>query len=116
MCASVKEIYDTLYERVSTTLDYEIEDRETECLMYNSIIKSLDVEDRNKVCYCLFRLIKRYQTLNKTAKAKCVGFKPKSVPGIKGSKTFIFDLDSIPESLGDMLILCLREYIFPQVQ
>jgi hypothetical protein len=96
------------------TKDYDIDDRESECCMYNSLISALPDQDRKVVSDCLYRIIKRYQSELKTKKTKAVIFKPKTMPAAKNTKTYIYNLDDIPEPLSDMLILCLREYIFIQ--
>lgn len=108
-----KKIYKSLYLQVTLTKDYEISNRESECLMYNYIIKGLPEADRDAVSSCLYRIIKRYQTQITRVRAKTITFKPKTVPGTLGSKIYIYDLESLPDPLSDMIILCLREYIFP---
>ena len=107
------KIYTNLYVRVTVDKDYEISNREAECLMYNYIIKSLAESDRDTVSNCLYRIIKRYQLQVTRIHGKSITFKPKSVPGTAGAKIYIYDLESLPDPLSDMIILCLREYIFP---
>lgn len=111
---SVKHIYNKLYSRVTEDEDYTMDDREAECMMYNYLIKSLPEDQRNQVSDCLKRLINRYLMQVDCVSSKSITFKPKSFPGAFGTKTYIYDLESLPDPLGDMLILCLREYIFPQ--
>ena len=110
---SFKKIYKSLYVKVTVDKNYEISNREAECLMYNYIIKSLPEDHRNEVSNCLYRIIKRYQIQVTRIHGKSITFKPKTVPGTSGAKIYIYDLDSLPDPLSDIIILCLREYIFP---
>jgi hypothetical protein len=85
-----------------------IVDRETECKIYNDVIKSLDEAQRAQVGQCLYRLILRYQAEFGGTKGKSIAYKPK----VMSTQIYIYNLEDLPERLADMLLLCLRDYIF----
>ena len=108
----LSQVFDELRERVDDESSYTIERREEECLMYNKIIKDLPSADRDYVCQFLYKFIKRYEHKISNNRSKSVSYKPKTVSGKAGTKTYIYNLEDMPDPLSDMLILCLREYLF----
>ena len=116
MNCSLVDVYNKLKNRVTKNKDYEITDIESECLFYNQLIKNLDKKDRDMVCCVLSEMIRYHEYQENTIKHKFTAYKPKTVAGVEQTKTYIYDIVQLGDVLRDVIILCLREHIFPEAK
>jgi len=114
MSNSILEVYKVCERKARKAKELDRNLLSEECLKYNRLIKNLPVDDRNLVSERLYYLVKYYQTVNKGIGYKKVVFKPQTLQNSKNSNIYIYDLSELPEKLAHILLICLRDFIFPE--
>lgn len=109
---SIRQVYDEAYVRATTEAPLAVSERQQLCKDYAKVMKALPEADRAHVSNILAAVINHYQDSTKAPRSKAVTLKHRTVPGAKGTTTRFYDLESLPEVLG-MVVLYVLEYIFP---